>query len=196
MTDPPSTAQPLTAQPLTAIAAPFAAVVYPPQSNAVGFLGAFAEKLKQRGVRVAGIVQEKVRDSDGALTGIDAIDVATGARAPIKRVARQNRDTNNCALDASVLAGTSGFLRHAIEEGVELIVVDKFGTEEQNGRGLSDEILLAISEGIPLLISVPQPALDIWQERTGAMGGVLPLDAGALEQWWAGILLHRSGKGA
>ena len=190
------TDQPSTAQPLTATAAPFAAVVYPPLSNAVGFLGAFAEKLKQRGVRVAGIVQEKVPGPDGAFTGIDAIDVATGARAPIKRVTRQNRDTNNCALDASVLAGTSGFLRDAIKEGVELIVFDKFGIEEQNGRGLSDEILLAISEGIPLLISVPQPALDIWQKRTGAMGSVLPLDAGALEHWWAGISLHRSGKGA
>jgi nucleoside-triphosphatase THEP1 len=175
--------------------APFAAVVYPPRSNAVGFLGAFAKKLKRRGVRVGGIVQEMVPDPDGAFTGIDAIDVATGARAPIKRVARQNRDTTNCALDASVLVGTSGFLRDAIEGGAELIVFDKFGTEEQNGRGLSNEILLAISEGIPLLISVPQPALDIWQERTGAMGGVLPLDAGALEDWWTGVSFHRSGKG-
>ena len=167
--------------------APFAAVVYRPQTNVVGFLGAFARDLRARGVDVAGLVQEKVLDGDGAYAGIDAIDVATGARAPIKRVTRHSRDTNSCALDASVLAGTSGVLRAAVGNGAELIVFDKFGSEEQKGRGLADEILLAISEGIPLLISVPAPALGLWRDRTGGLGGELPPRPQALEQWWRDV---------
>ena len=165
----------------------FAAVVYTPRSNGVGFLAAFAEERKKHGVRVAGLVQEKVLNDDGTYAGIDAVDVVTGARIPIKRVPKHDYDKNACALDASVLVGTSGVLRDAIKSKAELIVFDKFGVEEQKGRGLSDEIMLAISDGIPFLISVPETALEIWKERTGGMGGVLPVEVEALERWWGGV---------
>lgn len=165
----------------------FAAVAYPPRSRSIGFLAAFAERLRADGVRVAGLVQEGVEDADGAFRGIDAVDVATGARVAIKRVTARNRDTNVCALDTQALAANSGVLRRAVAARAELIVFDKFGVEEQRGKGLSDEIMAAIAEGIPLLISVPEPALDIWQERTGGLGAVLPLDPKALDDWWAAV---------
>lgn len=164
----------------------FAAVVYKPGANDVGFLANFATKHKEQDVKVAGLVQGAVHDTDGTFLGIDAVDVTTGARSPIKRVPRYDHNKKACALDASVLVGTSGVMRDAIQAGADLIVFDKFGVEEQNGRGLSDEIFMAISDGIPLLISVPEPALEIWTDRTGGMGSLLPADVDALECWWDG----------
>jgi len=166
---------------------PFAAVVYPRGAQVLGFLKSFAEGLKQADVRVAGCVQEGLNDQDGAFLGIDAIDLTSGNRVPIKRLTHVNRVTETCGLDVAALAGTSGILRQAIAAHVELIVFDKFGAEEQQGRGLSDELFYAISEGIPMLITVPEAALDIWTERTGGMGDILPLDAPTVERWWHGI---------
>lgn len=165
----------------------FAAVVYPARQQAVGFLAAFADKLKAQGVRVAGIVQETMREADGAYLGVDSIDVASGARTPIKRVDAATRDARVCALDPQALAETGPILSRAIAARADLIVIDRFGKEEQNGRGLTDEIMTAIADGIPLLISVPDAAFDIWTERTGGLGAVLPPDLDALAEWWAGV---------
>lgn len=168
----------------TADVASFAAVVYPRGGKVLGFLKSIAEGLRRPDVRIAGCVQEHVNDQNGDFLGIDAIDLTCGGRFPIKRLTHVNRETETCGLDVAALAGTSSILRQAIADHVELIVFDKFGAEEQNGRGLSDELFCAISEGIPLLITVPEAALNIWVERTGGMGAILPLDASAIEQWW------------
>ena len=178
----------MTKQIETNAVAPFAAVVYPRGAEVLGFLKSFAEGLKRVGVRVAGCVQEGVYDQDGAFLGIDAIDVpGDSRRVPIKRLTHVNRVTETCGLDVAALVGTSGILRQAIAARVELIVFDKFGAEEQHGRGLSDELFHAISSDVPLLITVPEAALDIWTDRSGGMGTVLPLDATTVERWWRGV---------
>lgn len=163
----------------------FAAVVYQPRVKAVGFLARLADRVKAEGRRVAGIVQEHVHDTDGVFIGIDAVDVTTGHHIAIKRNDGSAK-SDRCTLDTQQLAETSPILRAAIADKPDLIVLDKFGIEEQNGRGLTDEIMAIISEGIPFLISVPEPVLDIWTERTGGLGGVLPMDDEALDDWWSG----------
>ena len=81
----------------------------------------------------------------------------------------------------------TGALRRAVREGVDLIVLEKFGEQEQKGQGLNDEIFAAIAEDIPLLIAVPEFALDLWQERSGELGDTLPYDIAAFHQWWTSI---------
>ena len=66
-------------------------------------------------------------------------------------------------------------------------MVEKFGELEQNGKGLIDQILQTIGEGIPLLISVPEAALPVWQERSGELGSVLPFSEEAFQQWWQSV---------
>ena len=66
-------------------------------------------------------------------------------------------------------------------------MVEKFGELEQNGKGLIDEILQTIVEGIPLLIAVPEAALPLWQERSGELGSVLAFSEEAFQQWWQSL---------
>ncbi len=160
---------------------PFAAAVYKPDTGDRMALLKFVEHLKSQNTRVGGILQEALFDSDGEIAGLNAIDVATGHRIPISRPAASE---DECGLDISALAETTGVIRNAIDEGVELVVVEKFGEQEQNGKGLIDEVMQTIAEGIPLLISVPHAALPLWQERTGGLGGVVAFDEEAFRQWW------------
>ncbi|MDA1099633.1 MAG: DUF2478 domain-containing protein [Proteobacteria bacterium] len=163
----------------------FAAAVYARDLQDRDALSDFAAELRGAGVRVGGLVQEILRDADGKMTGIDMVALDTGQRIAINRPTRENLENKTCSLDTSALTESIEALRRAIRENVDLIVLEKFGEQEQKGQGLNDEIFMAIAEEIPLLIAVPAFALDLWQERTGALGDTLAYDLDAFRQWWA-----------
>jgi len=164
--------------------APFAAAVYKPDTGDRMALMKFVEKQKLLNTRVGGIIQEATFSSDGRLTGLNAVDVSTNRRIPITHPVKSD---DECRLDASALTETTDIIRTAINDRVDLIVVEKFGDLEQKGKGLIDEILQTIVEGIPLLISVPEAALPIWQERSGKLGSVIPCTEEDIQQWWQNI---------
>ncbi len=161
--------------------APFAAAVYAADCGDRMALLEFVEALKAGGVSVGGLLQQADYDAAGALTGLYAIDVSSGRRIPISRP-RQGDD--ECGLDLSALVQTGGIIRRAIDARVDLVVVEKFGEQEQAGKGLIDEILQTVAAGIPLLIAVPAAALPQWQERSGELGSVIEFSEGAFDSWW------------
>ncbi len=163
---------------------PFAAAVYGLNTPDRTVLAEFVKKLTAANVRVEGILQEEMVDANGIRLGIDAIDISTGHRITIKH---PMNDDGECGLDISALVEATSSLRKAIDNRPDLMVIEKFGEQEQNGGGMSDEIWQTITVGIPLIVSVPEKAIDIWQERSGGMGSVIPLSKNALHEWWATI---------
>ena len=160
---------------------PFAEAVYTPDTADRMALYKFVEKQKALNTRIGGVLQEGLFDAQGTMTGLNAVDVSTDRRIPISHPLQNDGD---CSLDVAALAGTSGIIDKAISDAVDLVVVEKFGEHEQNGKGLIDEIMQTIVAGIPLLISVPEAALPAWQERSGELGDVLPFTEEAFRQWW------------
>ncbi len=165
----------------------FAAAVYARDLEDRNALSNFAAELRGQGVRVGGLVQEVVRGDDGRMSRIDMVELDTGRRIAINRPTRENLENKTCSLNTNALAESTEALRRAVRERADLIVLEKFGEQEQKGQGLCDEIFAAIAEDIPLLIAVPQFALDLWQERTGDMGDTLAYDLDAFRQWWGGV---------
>ena len=164
--------------------APFAAAVYKPDIGDRMALLKFVERQKSLNTRVGGILQEAFFNSAGKIIGINAIDVSTNRRIPITHPVKNG---DECGLDVSALAQTADIIVKAINDRLDLMVVEKFGELEQNGKGLIDEILQTIVEGIPLLISVPEAALPVWQERSGELGSVLAFTEEAFQQWWQSL---------
>jgi len=161
--------------------APFAAAVYTADTGDRMALLKFVDRQKSKNVRVGGLLQEALFDSAGEITGLNAVDVSTDRRILISR---PSVNDDECGLDVSALTESSDIIHKAISDRVDLVVVEKFGELEQGGKGLIDEILQTIAEGIPLLLSVPEAALPIWQERSGELGSVLPFSEEAFQQWW------------
>jgi nucleoside-triphosphatase THEP1 len=151
----------------------FAAAVYTCDLADREALSVFAAELRTAGVRVGGLV---VRSDDGKMRRID-----------INRPTRETQENKTCSLNTSALMESTEALRRAIREGVDVIVLQKFGEQEQKGQGLNDEIFAAIVEEIPLLIAVPTFAPELWQERSGALGDTLPYDLDAFHHWWARV---------
>jgi len=164
--------------------APFAAAVYKPDTGDRMALMKFVAKQKSLNIRVGGVLQEALFNSAGEIVGLNAVDVSTNRRIPITRPVKNDGE---CGLDVSALAETTDIIRKAIDDRLDLMVVEKFGELEQNGKGLIDEILQTIVEGIPLLISVPEAALSLWQERSGELGSILPYSEQAFQQWWQSL---------
>jgi nucleoside-triphosphatase THEP1 len=164
-----------------------AATFYPAGERDHALLGRFAGELKGAGVRVGGLVQEGLFDADGRKAGIDAIELDTGRRVPINRPTKAHLMHHECSLDTQALAEATAAVRRAVAERAELIVVEKFGEQEQHGDGLADDILLAISEDIPTLIAVPRGAAGIWNQFSGGLAATLDYDRDALMAWWTAI---------
>lgn len=152
-----------------------------PERNA---LRDFAHDLQKRGWRVAGLVQQNALDENGDKIGLDAIDLQTGEHLPLARPSKEDRETGTCGFDVAKLTETSTVLRRAVQDKADLLVVEKFGEREQDGRGLADEIVAAAMAGIPTLVAVPASALEIWNDFTGRLGTLLPHERDSLWQWW------------
>jgi len=163
-----------------------AAVLYTPETEARFVLTRFAEELKNQGLKVGGLVQEFLSDEDGNKTGLDAIAIDTGERIPINRPTESDKINHVCSLDHAALTESTGALRRAISNKVDLIVVEKFGEQEQKGGGLADEILSAMAEGIPTLVLVPAAALEEWNRFSGGMADLVACSPEAVRRWWNG----------
>lgn len=152
-----------------------------PERNA---LREFAENLMERGWHVAGLVQELAYDDKGEKIGLDAIDIRTGEHLPLARPSKEDRENGSCGFDVGLLTETSHVLRAAMDAPADLLVIEKFGEREQDGRGLADEIVAAAMQGIPTLVAVPASALEVWNEFSGRLGTLIPHDPHSLWNWW------------
>lgn len=161
-----------------------AAAVYPSRQRELGILRRFADEVKAEGWRVGGIVQEVLKDADDVTIGIDAIELDTGHHFAINRPTDSDRINKTCSLNPAVLAEASAALDRAIRSHMDLVIIEKFGEQEQQGSGLADEILRAVSEGIPTLVAVPNGVRDVWREFTGNMGDELNFDMASFREWW------------
>ncbi|MBT6096598.1 MAG: DUF2478 domain-containing protein [Rhodospirillaceae bacterium] len=166
--------------------APFAAAVYVPRQPRGNALARFIAGVKADGVRVGGMVQDVVLRDDGSRERIDTIDIATGKRIVINQSTNESLRNHECSLDVAALTETTSVLRRAVDDGAELIVVEKFGAKEAEGGGLSGDILDVIAAGVPMLVAVPETSLDAWIERTGGLGAQIEFSEQAFRDWWAG----------
>ena len=166
------------------LTATFAAAVYTPKQSNKSALPDFVARLKSENVVVAGILQEARRAPGDKGRTIDSVDIITGNRIPIKRPMKSE---NQCGLDVSCLVETSAVLQRALTERPDLVVIEKFGDQEQIGKGLMDEIMAIIADDIPLIIAVPKPALEIWEKQTGNMGSTVAFIEEDLYNWWSNL---------
>lgn len=152
----------------------------------------FARDLADGGCRLGGMVQEAFFDDHGRRTHIDSVDLATGEHVMINQPSRNWPDGKECTLDTAALADASAPLRRALVDRPDLVIVEKFGEQEESGAGFAYDILAVIAAGLPTLVLVPEPALARWRDMTGGEIAELPCEAGALRRWWRDSIRGRT----
>ncbi|CCQ74085.1 DUF2478 domain-containing protein [Magnetospira sp. QH-2] len=168
-----------------------AAVIYTGDTVDTSLLARFAADLKDRGWSVGGIVQEKLTGEAGQAVGRDLIDLTDGRRIPLARPSPGQIESGSCAMDESALAEAGPSLRRSMDNGADLLIIEKFGRMEQEHGGLLDEIMTAMAEGFLVLTAVSASALEQWSQLTGGMTRLLAWTEADLWRWWGPHRLAR-----
>ncbi|MQP67873.1 DUF2478 domain-containing protein [Niveispirillum sp. SYP-B3756] len=159
-----------------------AAVVYRPEDDVDSLLAGFATGLQNLGRRVGGIVQRNRKGDCGPVKLMEIMDLTTGQIIPICQ--NLGPGAVSCRLDTGGLADAALAVQHAIAEGVELVVINKFGKTEAEGRGLRGEMAMAVEAGLPVLTAVPWRFYDAWCDFTGGYGTTMLCEPNVIADWW------------
>ncbi|RTL54123.1 MAG: DUF2478 domain-containing protein [Bradyrhizobiaceae bacterium] len=159
-----------------------AALVFSGDENPDEVLSRFADGLMQNRHRVMGLIQR------GHCNGPDTRELFatllhTGDAVPLF----QDLGTcaQGCKLDANQLLRAGAAISEALaRDGGDILIVNRFGKLEKEGKGLLFLIEQALGAGIPVLIAVPQASLDEWSAFSGGFDVRLACSERAVSAWW------------
>lgn len=159
-----------------------AAVIYQPEDDVDSLLAGFAAGLQHLGHRIGGIVQRNHKGTGGPVKLMEVMDLITGQIIPICQ--NLGPGAVSCRLDTGGLADAAQAVQHAITQRVELVIINKFGKTEADGRGLRSELAMAVEAGLPVLTAVPWRFYDAWHDFTGGYGTTLLCEQDVVAGWW------------
>jgi hypothetical protein len=158
-----------------------AALVYDHGDEPDELLRGFAADLNARGYRAVGLVQFAHRIADAPQ--LSATLVHSGEQVPLYQ--DLGSQATGCRLDPGQLLAAGGRVGAAIDDGADIVIINRFGQQESEGRGLLHLIVRALSADIPVVIAVPNKRFDAWIRFADGMSVRLPCDRPALDAWWA-----------
>jgi len=158
------------------------AIVVAEGSSAQDLLARFAQLRKDDGLTVGGLVQRTQRDAFGAKTGMELVALDNDAVLAIDQKLGKGA---GCTINTLAMAAAAMAVRRAVAARYDLVVVNKFSHLEAQGQGLAAEIMLAMAEERPLLLSVDSTALGAWMTFCGGQCALLEAKEAALDSWWA-----------
>jgi hypothetical protein len=166
-----------------------AALVYSQDQDPDGVLRDFAAELNARGYRAVGLVQLGHHCVDAPK--LSAMLLHTGEELQLFQdlgacATRDNGEAvaRGCRLDLGQLLNAGAEVASAIDQGADLVIVNRFGRQEREGKGLSYLIERALSADIPVVIAVPDHRFPDWIRFADGMSVKLHCDPHALKAWW------------
>ena len=149
-------------------------------------LRAFAADLNARGFRAVGMVQA----GQCADSSLSAVLVHSGE----KLLLAQDFDprASGCRLDLGRLQDAAARVADAMEAGADLVIINRFGKRERDGKGLAYLIERALDADIPVVIAVSSEHFADWIKFAGGMSVKLACDPTALGQWWNNVSMRGS----
>jgi hypothetical protein len=158
-----------------------AAIVYGADDDPDRLISGFAADLRRSGRRPVGVVQlgrscraENPRLGVVMLPGDEVVRLAL----------HDEPHGDGCRLDPDRLATLAMRLAAAIEDGADLVIINRFGRSEAEGKGLIDLVPQALEADIPVLIAVPEQRFGAWLRFSEGMNVRLPCRREALDRWW------------
>jgi hypothetical protein len=156
-----------------------AALVYVEGQDPDEILREFAFRLNANGHRAVGIVQLGRHYPDADLS---ATLVPTGEQ--LRLFQDMDACSAGCRLDVGQLTGAGERIARILDEGADILIVNRFGRQEREGKGLAYLIAQALGTDIPVVIAVPSHRFSDWIAFAGGMTVKLHCDRESLDAWW------------
>lgn len=149
-------------------------------------LAEIAEELVAQGVKVVGTVQI---DTDRADTHHCDMDVRVLPEDKIIRISQNlGGASRGCRLNPEALETAVADTEAALVHGADLLLVNKFGKHEAEGRGFRGVIAEALARDIPVLVGVNKLNHDAFLKFCDGLAQELNSDRDDLRQWIAGVV--------
>jgi hypothetical protein len=160
-----------------------AALVYEPDQDPDQVLRDFAADLRTSGYRAVGLVQTGHHCLDAPK--LSAMLLHTGEE--LQQFQNLGACAKGCRLDVGQLLDAGAQVASAIDQGADLVIVNRFGRQEREGKGLSYLVERALSADIPVVIAVPGHRFSDWIKFADGMSVKLRCERAALEAWWSAV---------
>ncbi len=148
-------------------------------------LSLFSRQLIERGSRLIGVAQTNTECADATLCDMDVQVLPNG---PTIRISQSlGPGSSGCRLDPAALEQAVALVTAGLDSNPHLMVVNKFGKHEADGRGFRPVIGEALARGIPVLAGVNGMNHDAFIEFTQGIGVQLPGEPAALDSWFTGL---------
>ena len=161
-----------------------AALVYDEHQDPDAVLRDFAADLNARGFRAVGMVQA----GQCADSSLSAVLLHSGEKLALA----QDFDpaASGCRLDVDRLQNAGARIADALEAGADLLIVNRFGKRERDGKGLGYLIERALEADTPVVIAVSSRRFGDWIKFASGMTVKLACDRHALGAWWCNVSRH------
>lgn len=144
-------------------------------------LAEVAERLAARGWPLAGVVQINTDRGGEGPCDMDLSVLGRGARVRISQ--SLGSGSSGCRLDPDGLETAVGLVAATLEQAPRLLILNKFGKAEIEGRGFRPLIGEALAAGIPVLTGVKPLNLEGFRAFAGGLETALDGDVEAVLRW-------------
>lgn len=148
-------------------------------------LSELADVLLSKGMRLGGVVQSNTTCTDSHLCDMD-VRVLPGG--PVFRISQSlGAGARGCRLNPEALEQAVGHVTQSLKgeqtDRPQLVLVNKFGKHEADGRGFRPLIADAMMSEIPVITAVNKTNHDAFLEFSDGMATCLPGEIEALLSW-------------
>lgn len=149
-------------------------------------LEAFVSTKLASGLRICGVLQSRSgAKGECYCSDMDLKAIGTGK---VFRISQSlGSGSSGCRLHPGAMAECSAYLDQQIQEGCDLLVLNRFGKGESQGQGFRELISTALMAGIPVLTATRENYRKDWQIFAGELGVELPFEQSAVSLWFVGL---------
>jgi hypothetical protein len=156
-------------------------VPYEVSAGLDAILAVAVDRLRARGVSVAGLLQRLGERTPAGKHSMWVEDLLTGQL--IRLDEPRGTGAVACTFDTDGLARAAFLLRTAVGSGADVILASRFGSVEAAGRGLRQETADAVCSGAAVLIPVRVSLLPALEVFLGGPAKLLSASASAIADW-------------
>lgn len=148
-------------------------------------LSEVARRLTAEGFGLAGVVRAPATRDLHDHCDMDLAVLPLGVAVRISQ--DLGKAATSCRLDAAALEEAAAAVETSLARGpVDLLIVNKFGQREAEGRGFRPAIALALERGIPVLVGVPEGHRAAFARFAEDLAVALPVAAEPVLDWCRG----------
>ena len=168
-----------------------AAVSYGCGEGAVAdqLLARVARRLQRAGLKLAGAVQTNEPRIDSCRCDMILEDLASGRRVAASEY--RGPHARGCRLDSSALEEVVGLVASSLGPEIDLVILNRFGKREAEGRGFRSVIETAVLLDRPVLVAISEAYRAAWSSFSGEEAVHLLPTYECVEHWCEGVLQSR-----